>query len=372
MVYLRNLTSWAMIAICFFGWWAPAHGAELEEAQLAANEGRYSDVVNLLTGVLEEKELDEASRVVAHSNRGIAYSLLNAYALARKDLNSALKLNPDHALTMNHLGLLAEQVEKDYGVAADYYERASALGFSASRVNLAKLFMSGRGVPQTDEKAFELLQQAALEEYAMAYTPLGEMMAEGKGTKRNSRAAVAMFQKSASAGIADGQYALADAYERGVGVGGSNAKAAEYYLKAAVQGHGRAQNSLGYLYRRGSGVPQNFLEAAKWYRLAADQGVPSAMNRLAWLLAGCPEPEICNGELAVELVQRAFEQKDFNEADRASYEDSLAAGYARSGQFDMAIETMTRTLSNLRPGDRQYAGFARRLALYQTGIPKQL
>ena len=228
------------------------------------------------------------------------------------------------------------------------------------------------GVPQTDEKAFELLQQAALEEYAMAYTPLGEMMAEGKGTKRNSRAAVAMFQKSASAGIADGQYALADAYERGIGVGGSNAKAAEYYLKAAVQGHGRAQNSLGYLYRRGSGVPQNFLEAAKWYRLAADQGVPSAMNRLAWLLAGCPEPEICNGELAVELVQRAFEQKDFNEADRASYEDSLAAGYARSGQFDMAIETMTRTLSNLRPGDRQYAGFARRLALYQTGIPKQL
>jgi TPR repeat protein len=263
-------------------------------------------------------------------------------------------------------------VEKDYGVAADYYERASALGFSASRVNLAKLFMSGKGVPQTDEKAFELLQQAALEEYAMAYTPLGEMMAEGKGTKRNSRAAVAMFQKSASAGIADGQYALADAYERGIGVGGSNAKAAEYYLKAAVQGHGRAQNSLGYLYRRGSGVPQNFLEAAKWYRLAADQGVPSAMNRLAWLLAGCPEPEICNGELAVELVQQAFEQKDFNEADRASYEDSLAAGYARSGQFDMAIETMTRTLSNLRPGDRQYAGFARRLALYQTGIPKQL
>ena len=56
MVYLKNLTSSAMIAICFFGWWAPAHGAELEEAQLAANEGRYSDVVNLLTGVLEEKE----------------------------------------------------------------------------------------------------------------------------------------------------------------------------------------------------------------------------------------------------------------------------------------------------------------------------
>ncbi len=372
MVYSKNLTSWVMIIICALGCWAPIQAAELAEAQQAASEGRYGDVVTLLTAVLEEKDLDEAGRVVAYSNRGIAYSLLNAHALARKDLNAALTLNPEHALTMNHLGLLAEQVEKDYDLAADYYERASALGFSASRVNLAKLYMSGKGVSQADEKSFELLQQAALEEYTMAYVPLGEMMVKGRGTKRNAQAAVAMFQKSASAGIADGQYALANAYERGVGVGSNNAKAAEYYLKAAVQGHGRAQNSLGYLYRRGGGVPQSFLEAAKWYRLAADQGVPSAMNRLAWLLAGCPEPEICNGELAVELVQRAFEQESFNEADRASYEDSLAAGLARSGQFDLAIETMANILADLTPGDRRYAGFKRRLELYQTGIPKQL
>ena len=51
---------------------------------------------------------------------------------------------------------------------------------------------------------------------------------------------------------------------------------------------------------------------------------------------------------------------------------TTAQKFLAKGQFDMAIETMTRTLSNLRPGDRQYAGFARRLALYQTGIPKQL
>ncbi len=360
------------MVLCVFGCWTPINAVELDEAQLAASEGRYRDVVTLLTEVLESEDLDDPGRVVAHSNRGIAYSLLNAYALARKDLNEALKINPDHALTMNHLGLLAEQIEQDYGVAADFYMRASELGFSASRVNLAKLYTSGKGVSQADDKAFELLQDAALAEYTMAYEPLGQMMADGRGTKRNTRAAVAMFQKSASAGIADGQYALGFAYERGIGVAVSNSKAAEYYLKAAVQGHGRAQNSLGYLYRRGGGVPQSYLEAAKWYRLAADQGVPSAMNRLAWLLAGCPEPEICNGELAVELIKRAFEQDDFEEADRAGYEDSLAAGYARSGQFDLAIETLNKTLENLNPGDRQYAGFARRLKLYKTGIPNQL
>ena len=372
LVYSKYLGTWVMVVVCALGLWVPTNAAELEEAQLAASEGRYRDVVTLLTGVLESEDLDDAGRVVAHSNRGIAYSLLNAYALARKDLNEALKINPDHALTMNHLGLLAEKLDQDYGLAADYYQRASTLGFAASKLNLAKLYTSGVGVGRSDQKAFELLQEAALADYTMAYDSLGTMMAEGKGTKRNTRAAVAMFQKSAAAGIADGQYSLGHAYERGIGVTVNNSKAAEFYLKAAVQGHGMAQNALGYLYRRGGGVPKSFLEAAKWYRLAADQGVPSAMNRLAWLLAGCPLPEICNGELAVELVLKAFEQEGFDSADRPGYEDSLAAGYARSGQFDLAIKTLTNTLAGLNSGDRQHAGFTRRLALYKTGIPNQL
>jgi len=372
LVYSKFLTSLALVSLCNLGIIAPAYTADLEEAQLAASEGRYRDVVILLTEVLKSKELDGPGHVTAYSNRGIAYSLLNAYALARKDLNAALKINPEHSLTLNHLGLLAEQVEQDYGVAAEYYQRAVAAGFSPSRVNLAKLYANGQGVEQSDSKAFALLQEAALDEYTMAYEPLGKMMLEGRGTKRNSRAAVAMFQKAAVLGIADGQYSLGNAYERGNGVVVNRGKAAEYYLKAAVQGHAQAQNSLGYLYRRGRGVPQNYLEAAKWYRLASDQGVPSAMNRLAWLLAGCPLPDICNGELAVKLIQDAYQKEDVPKEDKASYQDSLAAGYARSGQFDLAIETLAETVSNLKAGDRRYAGFARRLKLYKTGIPNQL
>lgn len=371
MAYSKYLTTWALVVVCVFGISVPVIAAELDEAQLAASEGRYRDVVTLLTEVLASEDLDEPGRVVAHSNRGIAYSLLDAYALARKDLNEALKIDSEHALTMNHLGLLAEQVEQDYSAAADYYERAVAQGFTASRVNLSKLYASGKGVRQSDKRAFELLQAAALDDYTMAYEPLGKMMSEGRGTQRNSRAALAMFQKSAAAGVAEGQNSLGNAYEKGVGVSVSNSKAAEYYLKAAIQGHGNAQNSLGYLYRRGGGVPQSYLEAAKWYRLSADQGIPSAMNRLAWLLAGCPRPEVCDGKLAVKLVQKALEQ-DVPEGERPGYLDSLSAGYARAGEFDLAIETLNQTLSKLNPGDRQYAGFSRRLKLYKTGIPNQL
>jgi len=372
LVYSNYLTRIVLVALCTLWVNTPVFAAELEEAQQAASEGRYRDVVTLLTDVLEAGDLDEQGQVVAYSNRGIAYSLLNAYALARKDLNEALKIDPDHALTLNHLGLLAEQVEQDYEAAAQYYEQAVGAGFSASRVNLAKLYSNGQGVEQSDSKAFALLQQAALDDYNMAFEPLGKMMSEGRGTKRNSRAAVAMFQKATAAGIAAGQYSLGEAYEQGNGVSVNNEKAAEYYLQAAVQGHGEAQNALGYLYRRGGGVPQSYLEAAKWYRLAADQGVPAAMNRLAWLLAGCPLPEICNGELAVKLILEAYKQDNFPAADKPGFQDSLAAGYARSGQFDLAIATLDETLASLAPDDRRYAGFARRLKLYKTGIPHQL
>jgi TPR repeat protein len=372
LAYSKYLTTWAVVVVCVFFIFSPVIAAELDEAQLAASEGRYRDVVTLLTDVLESEDLDGPGRVVAHSNRGIAYSLLNAYALARKDLNEALKIDPEHALTMNHLGLLAEKLEQDYRAAADYYERAAVQGFAASRVNLSKLYANGLGVGQSDKKAFDLLQEAVFDDYTIAYEPLGVMMTEGRGTQRNSRAGVAMFQKAAAAGVADGQYSLGRAYEKGIGVSVNKSKAAEFYLNAAVQGNGNAQNALGYLYRRGSGVPQSYLEAAKWYRLSADQGFPSAMNRLAWLLAGCPAPEVCDGELAVQLVQDAFNQAGFSEDERPGYQDSLAAGYARAGQFDLAIKTLNETLAKLAPGDRQYSGFARRLALYKTGIPNQL
>jgi TPR repeat protein len=372
LAYSKYLNTWAVVVVCTFCIFVPAIAADLDEAQLAASEGRYRDVVTLLTEVLKSEDLDGPGRVVALSNRGIAYSLLNAYALARKDLKEALKIEPEHALTMNHLGLLAEKLEQGYSAAADYYEQAAVLGFAASRVNLSKLYANGQGVVQSDKKAFDLLQEAALEDYTMAYEPLGTMMTEGRGTQRNSRAGVAMFQKAAAAGVADGQYSLGRAYEKGIGVSVSQTKAAEYYLAAAIQGNANAQNALGYLYRRGGGVPQSYLEAAKWYRLSADQGFPSAMNRLAWLLAGCPTPEVCDGKLAVKLVHDAFNQAGFSEEERPGYLDSLAAGYARAGQFDLAIKTLNETLAKLKPVDRQYAGFARRLALYKTGIPNQL
>jgi TPR repeat protein len=338
-----------------------------DDAQVAAREGRYRDVVDILGAAIADGTMDDADLVVAYANRGIAYSLMGAYQLAEQDLVRAYELNPVHNLTLNHLGLLEEQVHQDYAKAREWYERAASAGFAASQVNLAHLYKDGKGVSRDYRKALGLYQSAADQQYSMAYTPLGRMYFEGLGASRNLTLALEWFAKGAQAGVMDAHYYLGIAHENGNGVVRDLAKAVEYYRIAAMQGHGRAQNSLGYLYRRGRGVEQDFLEAAKWYRLASDQGNIEALNRLAWLLATCPVDTVCNGEVAIELARQAVESDS-----SASHLDSLAAAYARVGRFDDAIAALERALSGMASSAPSYARYKRRLERYRQGIPTQL
>ena len=92
--------------------------ADFADAQLAAQEGRYRDVILVLTQLIDGGDLNEEQQVVAYANRGIAYSLLNAFAVAKVDLLRALAINPNHTLTLSQMGLLAEEVDEDYEQAA--------------------------------------------------------------------------------------------------------------------------------------------------------------------------------------------------------------------------------------------------------------
>ncbi len=341
---------------------SPVQASVFDDARVAAGEGRYREVVELLTGALDTGSLTGAERVVALSNRGIAYSLLKAHALARKDLYRAISIDPDHKLTLNHLGILAEHVDGDYAEAFQWYQKGATAGFAASQVNLASLYIRGLGVGKDPSMALQWYRAAADQGYAMAYAPLGRMYLAGEGVSRDYGAAIQWLQKGVGQGVVEAYYYLGLAHEKGLGMRPDPEKAAGYYLEAAMQGHGEAQNALGYLYRRGAGVEQDFREAAKWYQLAADQGVVQAMNRLAWLLATCPVRSVCNGRKALSLALDAVR------AERTPGNlDSLAAAYARVGEFDQAIATVESIVS-MKGGSR----YANRLTQYRQGIPWQL
>ena len=361
-----------LVGLMLFAVGRPAMSAqtgevEFELAQAAAREGRYREVIEILSDLLLDPELGPAGQVVAYSNRGIAYSLLNAYGLAKQDLEAAHYIDPHHLLTLNHLGILAAQVDHDPTAAVNYFGLAASVGFAPSLVALADLLLKGQGVAKDEHRAFALYEQAAKANYSLAYNGLGEMLMHGTGTSRDAFQAIAWFKRAVSSGVVDANYQLGLAYDAGTGVGIDAAEAVAQYQVAAMQGHAGAQNALGYMYRRGRGVPQSYIKAAQWYRLAADQGEAAAQNRLAWLLAGCPVAQICNGEAAISWAQQAIQQ-----ALHPGYLDSLAAGYARTGEFEMAINTLQQALKTdgLSTSDR--LSYERRLRLYQRGESYQL
>lgn len=373
-VTVRLILIVSLVLLAPFAFPAPAEAtAEAESpaddrflaAQSAASEGRYREVVDILTAVLAQSDLPLPDQVVAFANRGIAYSLLGAYERARQDLEAATAIEPRHNLSLNHLGMLAERVDEDAATAASLYTRAAEAGFAPAMLNLANLLRDGRGVAQDIPAAVEWYERAAEQEYSLAYTPLGRIYMAGEGVPRDTEKAVSMFTRAVEAGVIGAHLDLGVALEEGLGVARNPEEAAAFYRYAAMQGNSEAQNRLGYLYRRGVGVAQDFLEAAKWYRLSADQGNVQAMNRLAWLLATCPARNVCNGEAALELARQALAIQP-----SASILDSLAAAQARTGDFAAAVATMERALDE--PGGAGNAGYRRRLEMYRNGSPYQL
>ena len=67
-------------------------------AQCASSEGRYADVLSILTKAPKDSELVKVALAVAYSDRTIGYRLTKQYRLALQDLECAIELNADHAL----------------------------------------------------------------------------------------------------------------------------------------------------------------------------------------------------------------------------------------------------------------------------------
>lgn len=338
-----------------------------DDAQRAAAEGRYDEVIQILTAVIDERDLPDDELATAFSNRGIAFSLLEQHPLAVRDLQEAIRLDPEHLLSLNHLGIMAEHIDLDYASAVAWYGRAAELGYAASMVNLGHLLRAGKGTSADVVRAFELFQHAAEQGYDIALVPLGEMYLIGIGAERNYSAGLNYLRLAADKGLVTAHYHLGRASEKGWGVEQDYKVAAFHYHKAAVQGHPASQGALGYLYRRGWGHDKNFVEAARWYRLAAEQGDVQAANRLAWIMATCPVKAVCNGKVALEFARLAVDANPI-----ATNMDSLAAAYARLGEFDEAMVVIEQLLKTQKLSDSARAKYARRIERYRNGIPFQI
>ena len=109
-------------------------------------------------------------------------------------------------------------------------------------------------------------------------------------------------------------------------------------------------------------------EAIQQYRnaLSMDSNNPVVLNNLAWILATTDKPELRNGTEAVQLAARAVKQTDFRQPLCIG---TLAAAYARAGQFPQACEMaqIARTLAWITDQKQIVANDEKMLTRFSSG-----
>lgn len=107
-------------------------------------------------------------------------------------------------------------------------------------------------------------------------------------------------------------------------------------------------------------------QAADDYRQAIKMAPesPVGYRGAAWLMATCPEAKIRNANLAVRTAQKAV---DLSGGGDIAALDALAAALADAGQFDAAIETLTKAIDLLPESSRE--PLVVRLDTYRAGKP---
>jgi len=100
-----------------------------------------------------------------------------------------------------------------------------------------------------------------------------------------------------------------------------------------------AYNNRGVIYR----LKGQYDKAISDFNKAIEMNPLDAegYNNLAWLLATAKTPSFRNGKRAVALALKACELSDWRDAE---YVDTLAAGYARAGDFDKAVQWEEKAL----------------------------
>jgi len=299
------------------------------------------------------------------------YSALNKNDEAKKDLKAALYLaSPKQLVFLKGMGVSTNIDDNDldnyaieehkaghHAVAAYLFEKSMEMGNIYAPSNLGVCYYNGEGVPQDQEKAFELYQKPAEQGNASAQRNLGTYYREVKKDYAKAREwynkAIANGNEPAKKNLKEldeefseekakidkalkkaleywdenecekaidvwkslgndpeALWQIGDCYFNGYGnLKEDNNKAVEYFRPSAEQGYAKAQNDLGLCYENGYGISKDSKKAFEWYSKAAEQGFAISQRKLGYFYH-IGEGVSKNFNKAVEWYIKAAEQGD--------------------------------------------------------------
>ncbi|HXW72687.1 MAG TPA: tetratricopeptide repeat protein [Methylocella sp.] len=171
--------------------------------------------------------------------------------------------------------------EKDYKLAAQWYEKAADQDVAVAEYRLATLFEKGLGVAQDLQKAKRLYQRAAEKGNTRAMHNLGVMAVEGGDGKPNYTSAALWFGKAAEFGVRDSQY------------------------------------NMAVLLARGLGVPKDLVKSYTWFSIVATSGDLDAAKKREEVAARLTSAELAAANAAAAAFHPQEADRPANEAEQA-------------------------------------------------------
>ena len=208
------------------------------------------------------------------------YQLDTVAALAA--CNNAMRQYPDTARFIYEAGRVA-QAEKDFGLAAQLYEKAASLGYPAGYVGIGLLYFQGAGVTKDYATARSWYEKAIAANDPLAFNQVGFMYETGNGATKDFAEAKKYYEKAAAAGVSIAMVNLGRLYLDGNGVAKDQGRARNLFETATANGEPSAMRMLGFLYERGITVPKDPVQARKWYDKAAAGLDSVAISNIGWM-----------------------------------------------------------------------------------------
>jgi tetratricopeptide (TPR) repeat protein len=295
------------------------------KANTAFALGNYDEAIALADDLLT-MDVNAAWASIATMNRGNAYRAKGDQEKALRDYDAAIRLNPKNAgAYVNRAQSLLEK-GKHAEAQSDFNE--------ALRLNPSQW-------EAYFDRGCDFRNHNQLDEALVDFTIAIELNPSFASTYAN-RGEVYVLKGETERALEDYDKALAiDSHLAGV-----------HLARARI--HARTQN---------------YAEAACDLEEAegANEKISAAfLNSIAWFRATSPEPQLRNGQKAVEAAKKACASTDWK---KWGYIDTLAAAYAETGDFAQAIQYQQKALELIPASDPYLKRAKDRLSLYRKGEP---
>ncbi|WP_425050447.1 tetratricopeptide repeat protein [Psychromarinibacter sp. S121] len=258
-------------AICLAGLAAHAQPTEDEiaAARLTYIDGDYPAALEVLMPAAEAGDANAQNIVADAYDKGNGLAQDTEKALEWWEKSAA----QDFERALHNLG--QHYASSDPVKSAAYYERAVALGYDHSMVNLGRLYEKGQlGEGPDLERAAELYEQAVDLGNALAMNNLGRLYVIEDGLGQDYPYALDLFYSAAEAGSVRGLSNLGAMYANGYGVTYDPMAAIALYRMAAEQGHSQAAINLAYWLIEWDFGWTNPAEGWAWCQIGIEQAEP--------------------------------------------------------------------------------------------------